>query len=836
MMPGQPPGAGQPGWRFDSATGYYLNPSTGVYFDPQRGAYGVDGRWISGAEYTAVYGRPMAGPPGAPAAQQPKHNNRYVAHPSLSRGGVGDASTGIGAPAPASASAPAHQPQPNPGHHHQRPGGDGAGFVPAYGGNADAAEGVRRLQEGMRRRQGAPAAGPNPRVPSSDHQHQGGSNQRGGHQQQQQHPATVSTSRAAPPTPLGLAAERGDAATCRTLLKDGADPDGVGPRGNRPLHYAAYEGHAKAAELLLTHDADANARNDVGCTPLHNASTRGHGDVVASLIAAGADVNAVDVDGVTPLHVASTRGVSEQLLRAGADPNARRRDGRTPLHEACERGDGWATEALLGLGAAPDAREKASCGGRTPLHVTGDWRCARALCAAGADVEAVADGSGWTPLQTAAAEGKAEVVRTLLEAGARSNARTSVKIGWGKTALDLAKERGHREVTRLLGGGGGTVGGVGGVGAEGLNERGGGDAPNPTVDGSNPVGASGEYPHGAQAYAQYARAPHAKAADAYPEGSGGVFSPAFLLRQFASSRALLAFVVVTLLLLLGGLSAIRGMRNELAEWRALREKKAARREKAEKAAAFKKSQEEEAARRRAVLAEAEVARVLACPAVVTEAATKAAEEAKAKGEPKPRKDHSAVHRCVLDLGGPGTSTELRADSEKGGGGDPSRCVVCAEFLADVAEKVKIELAGSGSKDGAGVADRVLGTACGEAQGGGNSRHGKLCDSLLTLRKDVARPLGLGVPPRKICERVSQKDALICELKAAKEGTVGAEGGDVAASDAFKRISLLVHPDKHRGHHGAKANAAFRLLKQARDHFDLKAKREAERLKKEEGGE
>ena len=45
-MPGQPPGAGLPGWRFDSATGYYLNPSTGVYFDPQRGAYGVDGRWI----------------------------------------------------------------------------------------------------------------------------------------------------------------------------------------------------------------------------------------------------------------------------------------------------------------------------------------------------------------------------------------------------------------------------------------------------------------------------------------------------------------------------------------------------------------------------------------------------------------------------------------------------------------------------------------------------------------------------------------------------------------------------------------------------------------------
>ena len=109
MMPGPTPGAGQPGWRFDSGTGYYLNPSTGVYFDPQRGAYGVDGRWISGAEYTAMYGRAPSMPQGGPAAPS-KHNNRYVAHPALSRGGVGDASTGIGAPQQQST----HHPQTMP--------------------------------------------------------------------------------------------------------------------------------------------------------------------------------------------------------------------------------------------------------------------------------------------------------------------------------------------------------------------------------------------------------------------------------------------------------------------------------------------------------------------------------------------------------------------------------------------------------------------------------------------------------------------------------------------------------------------------------------------------
>ena len=226
--------------------------------------------------------------------------------------------------------------------------------MPACG-NADAAEGVRRLQEGMRRRQGAPAAGPNTH-PSSDHQHHGGHHHQ--QRQQQHHPpaTTVSTSRAAPPTPLGLAAERGDASTCRALLKDGADPDGVGPRGNRPLHYASYEGHAKAAELLLASDADGNARNDVGCTPLHNASTRGHVDVVASLIAAGADVNAVDVDGVAPLHVALHRGHGAPFERAPI-PTPPTRWSHPPARSVRARGrvgDGGAARLR---GAAPDARE-----------------------------------------------------------------------------------------------------------------------------------------------------------------------------------------------------------------------------------------------------------------------------------------------------------------------------------------------------------------------------------------------------------------------------------------------------------------------------------------------
>lgn len=89
-------------------------------------------------------------------------------------------------------------------------------------------------------------------------------------------------------------------------------------------------------------------------------------------------------------------------------------------------------------------------------------------------------------------------------------------------------------------------------------------------------------------------------------------------------------------------------------------------------------------------------------------------------------------------------------------------------------------------------------------------------------------------PGKVCERLAQKDPLVCEIKPAKEGDVTHDGnGDAAAGDAFKRLSLLVHPDKHKGHHSGPANSAFRMLKSARDHFDLKAKRESEKRKREE---
>ena len=52
-----------------------------------------------------------------------------------------------------------------------------------------------------------------------------------------------------------------------------------------------------------------------------------------------------------------------------------------------------------------------------------------------------------SPLRSAASNGRAEIVRILLDHGADPHARSPVS---GGTALDFARERGHEHVVRLL--------------------------------------------------------------------------------------------------------------------------------------------------------------------------------------------------------------------------------------------------------------------------------------------------------------------------------------------------------------------------------------------------
>lgn len=231
------------------------------------------------------------------------------------------------------------------------------------------------------------------------------------------------------------------------LLAAGADSMARNREGQTPLHVAVlaqpWQRLADPAviDALLAAGADPNAKANQGETPLHYALAWDyHGPFVTRLLAAGANVSERDLMGSTPLHYAAG-GLSldavTTLLAAGADVAARDRHHSTPLHRAAGANSTEAAAALLAAGADPNARDRF---GATPLHRAATWHGDAAmilvLVDGGANVQAQ-DSSGATPLHRAVYWNNANVVATLLAAGAESSATDN----FGDSVRDFAERR-----------------------------------------------------------------------------------------------------------------------------------------------------------------------------------------------------------------------------------------------------------------------------------------------------------------------------------------------------------------------------------------------------------
>lgn len=165
-------------------------------------------------------------------------------------------------------------------------------------------------------------------------------------------------------------------------------------QGRTPIQAAAEGGHKAVIQLLLGLDANINAPASPsgGLTALQAASREGHLDLVQFLISKGADVNAPACKngGFTALQAACLSGETEIvdfLIENGAEVNASgsRLYGGTALHAAASGGHVDIVKKLLALGANPNS----TAGSRRQ-----------------------------TPVQSAYAIGRKDIVDVLVEAGA----------------------------------------------------------------------------------------------------------------------------------------------------------------------------------------------------------------------------------------------------------------------------------------------------------------------------------------------------------------------------------------------------------------------------------
>ncbi|HTL01497.1 MAG TPA: ankyrin repeat domain-containing protein [Vicinamibacterales bacterium] len=241
------------------------------------------------------------------------------------------------------------------------------------------------------------------------------------------------------------------------LLTQGAGVNAKDTQGITPLMYAAWVGSADAMKVLLDRGADPNIANSSGSTALMMSVTEL--PKVQLLIARGANVNLASTRGRTALLLAAMSDRSSEIVRAliaaGADPKAADQGATTPLIAAAMGND---TETIrLLLASAGDVNTRNIPFGQTALIYAasnGNTAAVRLLLAKGADVNAVGgDGSfqqvkagtigigKLTPLLMATPHGSAELVKTLLDAGANVTSR-DVR---GMTPLTLAVTADHAD-------------------------------------------------------------------------------------------------------------------------------------------------------------------------------------------------------------------------------------------------------------------------------------------------------------------------------------------------------------------------------------------------------
>jgi ankyrin repeat protein len=255
-----------------------------------------------------------------------------------------------------------------------------------------------------------------------------------------------------------------DLSQIKALLDKGANVNAEAPDGVTPLMAAAEIGSVEAMKMLIDRRADVNAQNGYGSTALMWSVT--DPKKVRLLLDHGADVNTASRSGRTALIIASFTNPSAEavrmLLAKGANVQVMDQRKATPLN-AATFGNDTATIRLL-LDASADINTADTFIGLTPLiNASGNrnLEAVKLLLAKGANVNAVSkteglpriqtgivEFGGWTPLLMSVPFGPPEIVKTLIDAGAKVNVQDYR--GFSPLMLAATADRANPEIVRML--------------------------------------------------------------------------------------------------------------------------------------------------------------------------------------------------------------------------------------------------------------------------------------------------------------------------------------------------------------------------------------------------
>ena len=264
-------------------------------------------------------------------------------------------------------------------------------------------------------------------------------------------------------TPLHLASNEGHAAVVLELLGGGADPDVMTTTGVSALHLAAESGDPETVQALIDSGATVDIPDQYRQrTPLMFAAAYGRTDVVRTLLAAGAQVDlptmVVDYvalgeedqverrrrrrmveaakDPVPQPNEPDQRTIPEEPDTAAANAQAAEPEPEPEPAPTTQPTDprGYSAQDSAQVFATPKSYEDlvGKQGGLTALHFAardGRMEVARQLLEAGADVNRVTGGDQTSPLLMAVINGNYDLAMMLLDHGADVNLLSEDGVG-----------------------------------------------------------------------------------------------------------------------------------------------------------------------------------------------------------------------------------------------------------------------------------------------------------------------------------------------------------------------------------------------------------------------